>query len=83
MPIILLLSADAFESDRQRAFAAVCDLFLPKHCPPERLASEIRAVGATTLKAVEVIMDKPDRRRTKKVVTVSIAWQKSGGAVVV
>jgi CheY-like chemotaxis protein len=69
-PIIVLLSAGAFESDRQRAFAAGCDLFLPKHCPPERLASEIRAVGATTLKDVEVIMDKPNPRRTKKVVTM-------------
>jgi CheY-like chemotaxis protein len=61
-PIIVLLSAGAFESDRQRALAAGCDPFLPKHCPPERLASEIRAVGATTLKEVEVIMDKPTDR---------------------
>src|SRR5713101_6637294 len=62
-PIIVLLTACAFESDRQRAFAAGCDLVLPKHCPPERLVSEIRAVGATTLQEVEVIMDKPNRRR--------------------
>jgi CheY-like chemotaxis protein len=68
-PIIVLLSAGAFESDRQGAFAAGCDLFLPKHCPPERLASEIRAVGVATLKDVEVIMDQPNRSRTKKVVT--------------
>jgi CheY-like chemotaxis protein/HSP20 family molecular chaperone IbpA len=69
-PIIVLLTACAFESDQQRAFAAGCDLFLPKHCPPERLASEIRAVGATTLKDVEVISNKPHRRPTKKVVTM-------------
>jgi CheY-like chemotaxis protein len=69
-PIIVLLSAGAFETDRQGAFAAGCDLFLPKHCPPERLVSEIRAVGATTLHEVEVIMDKPNRRRTTKVVTM-------------
>jgi CheY-like chemotaxis protein len=43
-PIIMLLTAGAFESDRQRAFAAGCDVFLPKHCPPEQLVREIRAV---------------------------------------
>jgi CheY-like chemotaxis protein len=69
-PIIVLLTAGAFESDRQRAFAVGCDLFLPKHCPPARLVSEIRAVGATILKNVEVIMDKPNRGRTRKVVTM-------------
>jgi DNA-binding response OmpR family regulator len=42
--IIVLLTAGAFESDRQRAFAAGCDGFLPKHCPPEQLVREIRAV---------------------------------------
>jgi two-component system cell cycle response regulator DivK len=46
-PIMVLLTACVFESDRQRALAAGCDLFLLKHCPPERLVSEIRAVGAT------------------------------------
>ena len=69
-PIIVLLTGCAYESDRQSAFAVGCDLFLPKHCPPARLVSEIRAVGATTLKDVEVIIDKPNRRRTKKVVTM-------------
>ena len=68
-PILVLLTACVFESDRQRAFAAGCDLFLPKHCPPERLVSEIRAVGATTLKDVAVILDKPHRTRSTKVVT--------------
>jgi CheY-like chemotaxis protein len=43
-PIIVLLTTCGFESERQRAFAAGCDLFLPKHFPPERLAREIRAV---------------------------------------
>ena len=42
--VIVVLTAYAFESDGQRAFAAGCDLFLPKHCPPERLVREIRAV---------------------------------------
>ena len=69
-PIMVLLTACVFESDRQRAFAAGCDLFLLKHGPPERLVSEIRAVGATTLKDVDVIVRKPHRRRTKKVVTM-------------
>ena len=72
-PIIVLLSAGAFESDRQGAFAAGCDLFLPKHCPPWRLISEMRAVGATTVKGPEVIMDKPNRGRTKKVLTMPAA----------
>jgi CheY-like chemotaxis protein len=67
-PIIVLLTGCVFESDRQRAFAAGCDLFLPKHCPAERLVSEIRAVEARTLKDVEVMMDKPHRRRSTKVV---------------
>jgi two-component system cell cycle response regulator DivK len=69
-PIIVLLTGCAYESDRQRAFAVGCDLFLPKHCPPARLVSEIRAVGATTPKNVEVIMNKPSRRPTEKVVTM-------------
>jgi two-component system, cell cycle response regulator DivK len=69
-PIIVLLTGWAFESDRQRAFAAGCDLFLPKHCTPERLVSEIRAVRATPLK--DVTMDEPNRRRTKTVVTMPI-----------
>jgi CheY-like chemotaxis protein len=68
----VLLTAWVFESDRQRAFATGCDLFLPKHFPPERLVSEIRAVGATTPKEVEVILDKPHRRRSTKVVTPTI-----------
>jgi CheY-like chemotaxis protein len=69
-PIIVLLTGCAFESDRQRARAAGCDLFLPKHCPPEALVSEIRAVGATTPKDAEVIMDRPNRRRTETDVTM-------------
>jgi two-component system, cell cycle response regulator DivK len=68
-PIIMLVTACVFESDRQRALAAGCDLFLPKHFLPERLVSEIRAVGATTLKDVEVILDTPHRRRSTKVMT--------------
>jgi len=68
-PILVLLTACVFESDRQRALAAGCDLFLPKHCPPKRLLNEIRAIGATTLKDVEGILDKPHRRRSTKVVT--------------
>jgi CheY-like chemotaxis protein len=46
-PIIVLTSC-AFAPDQQRAQAAGCNLFLPKPCLPERLVSEIRAVGATT-----------------------------------
>jgi DNA-binding response OmpR family regulator len=47
---IIVLTACAFASDEQRALAAGCDVFLPKPCLPGRLLSEIRGVGATTLK---------------------------------
>jgi two-component system cell cycle response regulator DivK len=69
-PIMVLLTACVFESDRQRAFAAGCDLFLPKHSPPERLVSEIRLVGATEPEVTDVIMCTPRRRRSKKGVAV-------------
>ena len=58
-PIMVLLTACVFESDRQRAFAAGCDLFLPKHSPPERLVSEIRLVGATEPERTDVMPDAP------------------------
>jgi two-component system cell cycle response regulator DivK len=45
---IIVLTACAFDSDRQRARAAGCDVFLPKPCLPDRLVTEIRGVGATT-----------------------------------
>jgi two-component system cell cycle response regulator DivK len=41
---IIGLTADALQADRQRASAAGCDVFVPKPCLPDRLASEIRAV---------------------------------------
>ena len=41
---IIVLTADAFQADRQRAYAAGCDVFVPKPCLPDRLAREIRAV---------------------------------------
>jgi two-component system, cell cycle response regulator DivK len=69
-PIIVLVTGRAFESDRQRAFAVGCDIFLAKHCPPKRLVSEIRAVGARAQKGYDVIMDEPHRRRTENVVTM-------------
>jgi two-component system cell cycle response regulator DivK len=43
MPIIVL-TACAYEGDKQRAFAAGCDRFLAKPCLPDRLVSEIRVV---------------------------------------
>jgi CheY-like chemotaxis protein len=43
---IIVLTACAFEPDQQRAFAAGCDVFLPKPCLPDRLVSAIRAVLA-------------------------------------
>jgi DNA-binding response OmpR family regulator len=41
---IIVLTACALQADMQRAYAAGCDVFLPKPCLPDRLASEIRAV---------------------------------------
>jgi two-component system cell cycle response regulator DivK len=41
---IIVLTVDAFQADRQRAYAAGCDVFVPKPCLPDRLVSEIRAV---------------------------------------
>jgi two-component system, cell cycle response regulator DivK len=43
---IIVLTACAFEPDQQRAFAAGCDVFLPKPCLPDRLVSEIRHLAA-------------------------------------
>jgi two-component system cell cycle response regulator DivK len=41
---IVVLTACAFETDKARSFAAGCDTFLSKPCPPETLVSEIRRV---------------------------------------
>jgi two-component system, cell cycle response regulator DivK len=39
---IIVLTARTFERDRQRAYAAGCDAFLPKPCLPETLVAEMR-----------------------------------------
>jgi|SRR5580700_3853043 two-component system cell cycle response regulator DivK len=44
---IVVLTACVFESDRQRARAAGCNVFLSKPCLPEQLISEICEVDAT------------------------------------
>ena len=44
---IIVLSAYTFERDRQRAYAAGCDTFLPKPCLPEILVTEMRWAMAT------------------------------------
>ena len=41
---IVVLTACAFASDRERALGAGCDSFLAKPCLPDRLLSEIRVV---------------------------------------
>ena len=46
-PIIVMTSC-AFGSDRQRAHAAGCTVFLQEPCLPEQLVSEISAVAPTT-----------------------------------
>jgi two-component system, cell cycle response regulator DivK len=44
---IIVLTACAFDTDRKRARAAGCNVFLSKPCLPDRLVTEIRGVGAT------------------------------------
>jgi CheY-like chemotaxis protein len=39
---LIVLTACAFEPDQARAFAAGCDVFLPKPCLPEMLVEEAR-----------------------------------------
>ena len=39
---IIVLTAAVFEPDRLRALGAGCDVFLPKPCLPEHLASTVR-----------------------------------------
>jgi DNA-binding response OmpR family regulator len=45
MPVVVL-TACVWRSDRNRALAAGCDLFLPKPCTPELLVSQLRFVLA-------------------------------------
>jgi CheY-like chemotaxis protein len=43
---LIVLTACAFEPDQSRAFAAGCDVFLPKPCLPETLLAEAsRLIG--------------------------------------
>jgi len=39
---VIVLTACVMESERERAYAAGCDVFLPKPCMPEMLLHEIR-----------------------------------------
>ena len=50
---VIVLTACAFEPDQARAFAAGCDLFLPKPCLPEDLLRQAEALirQATQLRA--------------------------------
>lgn len=45
LPIIVLTEC-AWQTERERAFAGGCDVFLPKPCLPDLLVSEIRRVLA-------------------------------------
>jgi CheY-like chemotaxis protein len=50
---LIVLTACTFEPDQSRAFAAGCDVFLPKPCLPETLLAEARRLidEATRLRA--------------------------------
>ena len=39
---VIVLTTCTFEPDQQRAYAAGCDVFLPKPCLPDMLLAEIR-----------------------------------------
>jgi two-component system cell cycle response regulator DivK len=45
---IIVLTACLCEPDRQRVYAAGCDVFLQKPCLPEQLVDVINGVAATT-----------------------------------
>jgi CheY-like chemotaxis protein len=44
---IIVLTACAWDAERERAHAAGCDLFLTKPCPPHALVTEIRRLLST------------------------------------
>ena len=43
---IIVLTASAWDTERERAQRAGCDMFLPKPCVPDRLLHEIRRLLA-------------------------------------
>ena len=43
---VLLIASTVYEHDRQRAYAAGCDVFLPMPCLPEALLHEVRRFAA-------------------------------------
>lgn len=45
-PVVVALSARHLPSDRERALAAGCSLFLTKPCPPSRLRQTVAALLA-------------------------------------
>jgi two-component system cell cycle response regulator DivK len=67
---LIVLTACAFEPDQARAFAAGCDVFLPKPCLPETLLAEARRLieEATHLRAqaVRVRATGVEKRRMSK-----------------
>ena len=69
MPLIVL-TACTFEPDQARAFAAGCDVFLPKPCLPEQLLAEARRLieDATHLRAqsIQVRATGVEKRRMSK-----------------
>ena len=67
---LIVLTACTFEPDQSRAFAAGCDVFLPKPCLPELLLAEARRLmaDATLLRAQALDMRATgaDKRRMSK-----------------
>ena len=67
---LIVLTACTFEPDQARAFAAGCDVFLPKPCLPELLLAEARRLiaDATRLRtqALDARAAGADKRRMSK-----------------
>ena len=66
---LIVLTACTFEPDQARAFAAGCDVFLPKPCLPEQLLAEARRLidEAVRLRALGR-EESPGKRRMSKAI---------------
>jgi two-component system, cell cycle response regulator DivK len=62
---LIVLTACTFEPDQSRAFAAGCDVFLPKPCLPEILLEEARRLLEHSRRPRRAVQDgsKPGRER--------------------
>jgi two-component system, cell cycle response regulator DivK len=57
---VIVLTACAWKSDRERAKEAGCDLFLPKPCLPDDLLRDVRRLLASSRRDVRGVSGKVD-----------------------